>query len=118
MFQGQDVRPLSPQEMTRDFARELAQMRAQFRDDPDVSRQIADLQSEITKLNFGDPSGPELQQRLNRTILPQLETLEVQLRRQASEDQGGQVRSGSTDRVPPGFVDSVAEYFRKLSRGR
>ena len=104
--------------MTRDFARELNEMRQQFKDDPDVSRQIADLQSEITKLNFGDPSGPELQQRLSRTILPQLETLEVQLRRQAAEEQGGQVRSGASDRVPAGYVDSVAEYFRKLSRGR
>jgi hypothetical protein len=93
-------------------------MRQQFRANPDVSREIADLQSEITKLNFGNPSGPELQDRLNRTVLPQLESLEVQLRREAAEEQGGQVRSAAGDRVPPGFVDSVAEYWRKLSRGR
>jgi hypothetical protein len=27
------------------------------------------------------------------------------------------VRSGATDKVPAGFTDAVAEYFRKLSKG-
>ena len=53
---------------------------------------------------FGDPSGPELQQRLNRTILPQLETLEVQLRRQAAEERrlySLSLRAAARDRNSP-----------------
>jgi hypothetical protein len=42
----------------------------------------------------------------------------VQLRRQSAELETGQVRSGGSDRVAPGFTDAVAEYFRKLSKGR
>ena len=51
-------------------------------------------------------------------VLPNLEALEVQMRREADKQSGDQVRSGSTDRVPPGFTDAVAEYFRKLSKGK
>ncbi len=105
-------------QIARDAARELNELRMQFKDDPDVLKQITDLEREVQKLGTGDTAGPELQQRLNRTILPNLETLEVQLRRQAEEKGNGQVRSGSMDKVPAGYTDAVAEYFRKLSRGK
>jgi hypothetical protein len=105
-------------QVARDAARELNELRMQFKDDPDVLKQITDLEREVQRLETGDTAGPELQQRLNRTILPNLETLEVQLRRQAEEKGNGQVRSGSMDKVPAGYTDAVAEYFRKLSRGK
>jgi len=54
---------------------------------------------------------------MNREILPNLESLEVKLRRQVEEQGGGQVKSGATDKVPPGFSRDVEEYFRKLSKG-
>jgi hypothetical protein len=66
----------------------------------------------------GQTASSELDARISREILPKLEALEVQLRRQAAEQESGQVRSGGADRVPAGFTDAVAEYFRKLSKGR
>jgi hypothetical protein len=111
-----DVQPLDPQRMARDATRELNELRQMFKDNPDVSREIVDLENEIQKLTFGATAGPELQNRINREVLPNLEALEVQLRWQLDEQNGGQVRSGASDKVPSGYVDAVAEYFRKLSR--
>ena len=93
-------------------------MRQQYKDNPDMVRQIGDLEHEISRLQVGDISSQELQNRLNHEILPNLESLEVQLRREAEKSDGDQVRSGTTDRVPAGYTDAVAEYFRKLSKGK
>ncbi len=55
---------------------------------------------------------------MSRTILPQLESLEVQLRSELDKEKGGQVRNPTSDRTPAGFAADVAEYFRKLSRSK
>jgi hypothetical protein len=93
-------------------------MRQQYKDNPDMVRQIGDVEREISRLQVGDISSQELQNRLNREVLPNLEALELQLRKEAEHADGDQVRSGTTDRVPAGYTDAVAEYFRKLSKGK
>src|SRR5260370_299915 len=102
----------------QDATRELNEMRQQFKDNPDMAREIADLEHEISRLGVGNIATQELQNRLNREILPNLEALELKLRRQVEEQDGGNVRSGATDKVPAGYTDAVAEYFRKLSKGK
>ena len=104
--------------MLSDAAHGLAEMRNQFKDDADMTRQITDVERDISRLQVGDISSQELQNRLNREILPNLEALELQLRKQTEQDSGGQVRSAATDKVPAGYMDAVAEYFRKLSKGK
>ena len=37
---------------------------------------------------------------------------------QADQEGGDQVRSGTTDKVPAGYADAVAEYWRKLGKGK
>jgi hypothetical protein len=118
MYNLPDGRQVDPQRMLNDASRGLAEMRSQFKDDPNLTRQITDVEREISRLRVGDISSQELQNRLNREILPNLEALELQLRKQAEQDSGGQVRSAATDKVPPGYTDAVAEYFRKLSKGK
>jgi hypothetical protein len=93
-------------------------MREQYKDNADISKQIGDVQRDLSRLQVGDISSSELQNRLNHVILPNLEALEVEMRREAEKAGGDQVRSGTTDRVPPGYTDAVAEYFRKLSKGK
>jgi hypothetical protein len=93
-------------------------MRQFFRDNPEMATQIGDLERELSRINVGDIASPELQARIGRTFLPQLETLEVQMRRQLAEEGGGQVRSGASERAPAGYSESVAEYSRKLSKGK
>jgi len=50
-------------------------------------------------------------------LLPVLEQLELKLRRDLEDKQGeGQARSATPDRVPSGYAEQVADYFRRLSR--
>ena len=111
-------RQIDPQRMLNDATRGLIDMRNQFKDNPDMQRQITDVERDISRLQVGDISSQELQNRLNREVLPNLESLELQLRKAADQDSGDQVRSGATDKVPAGYMDAVAEYFRKLSKGK
>ncbi|MGA3188029.1 MAG: hypothetical protein ABSF22_13040, partial [Bryobacteraceae bacterium] len=110
-------RPADPNEAIRNAARDLNDMRQLFKDNPDIQKEITEVEHEIQKLTVGEIATAELQQRLNREVLPNLQALEVKLRRQVEEQGGGQVKSGATDKVPAGFSDAVAEYFRKLSKG-
>jgi hypothetical protein len=34
------------------------------------------------------------------------------------QQQSGQVRSAGSDKVPAGYADAVADYFRKLSKSK
>jgi hypothetical protein len=61
---------------------------------------------------------PELVEQLRSQVLAGLEQLELQLRRQLDTQQAGSARTGTPQRVPAGYADAVAEYFRKLSKGR
>ena len=118
IYEPSDPRGFDPQRAIQAATRELNDMRQMFKDNPDLTRQLADVEREISRLAVGDISSAELQNRLNREVLPNLESLEVQLRRQVEQQNGDQVRSGSTDKVPAGYADAVAEYFRKLSKGK
>ena len=93
-------------------------MKDRFKDNPDALREVSELSGQIQKMQMGETASPELDQRISREILPRLEALEVRLRRQIDEQETGQVRSGASDRAAPGYTDAVAEYFRKLSKGR
>jgi hypothetical protein len=117
MYDAPLDRPVDPNETARNAARDLNDMRQLFKDNPDVQKQITEVEHELQKLTVGDIATPELQQRLNREVLPNLEALEVKLRREVEEKGGGQVKSGATDKVPAGYSNAVAEYFRKLSKG-
>jgi hypothetical protein len=104
--------------VVRDYARDLEDLRQRFKDDPEMARQIADVERALTQANVGETSGPVLQERLSRTVLPQLETLEVQMRQKVGEETGGQVRSAGSERMPDGFRESISEYFRQLGKSK
>jgi hypothetical protein len=118
VFAVPDIQYADPGAIVRDAQMQLNDLRDQFRDNPDLGREIQDLSRDLSRLQVGQTASPELDARIGREILPKLEALEVQLRRQAGEAETGQVRSGASDRVPAGYTDAVAEYFRKLSKGR
>ena len=113
-----DVQGTDPGSVARDAQLQLNDLKDQFKDNPDAQHEINDLNGQIQRMQMGSTASPELDARINREILPKLEALETRLRRQIDEAETGQVRSGSTDRVAPGYTDAVAEYFRKLSKGR
>ena len=46
-----------------------------------------------------------------------VDALELQLRHQLDENRGGTIRNTDPTKIPAGYKDSVAEYYRKLSGG-
>jgi len=85
---------------------------------PQISKDLRDQIRELYRLdpNLGLGNNPELLNRIEGQMLAGVEQIELQLRRMLDDQSGGTVRSGSSEPVPPGYADAVAEYFRKLSK--
>jgi hypothetical protein len=100
----------------REGLRELSELRQDVQDSPELAGDVAEIMKEIQKY---DPArmanDPLLAERIRASVLPAIQQLELQLRRKL-EAGGGDVRSSSADRIPAGYGDAVAEYFRKLSK--
>jgi hypothetical protein len=105
-----------PDQVARDTQRDLNLLRQQLRDNPQLSGQVQDLLHQLQQATaFQNPQ--ELSDRLSREILPEVERLELLIRRELGQA-GSQVRNSASEPVPPGYADSVAEYFRKLSKSK
>ena len=103
--------------LQRDSMRELQSLRDSVKGDPEVEREIQEMIKELSRLDPKRfPGNPELVERLRGDIQSQLEHLELLLRRKLDDQQGANVRSGASDKVPSGYANSVAEYFRRLSK--
>jgi hypothetical protein len=61
---------------------------------------------------------PRLLEQEYGRLLSLLEQLELQVRRKVEEERGGQVRTTISEPIPEEYREAVAEYFRRLSRGR
>ena len=101
----------------REGLRDLSQLRGAVGDNPEISADIQELIRAMQRLDPKQfPGNPELVEQLRTQVLPSLEQIELRLRRELDDEAGGQVRSGLSRTVPPGYADAVAEYFRKLSQ--
>jgi hypothetical protein len=100
----------------RESLRDLNQIRDFIRQNPDLAGDYSNL---VRALNpqYSSNDG-ELSQRLSHEVLPEMERLELELRRKLDEKTSDQVRSAGAETVPPGYSDAVADYFRKLSKGK
>jgi hypothetical protein len=67
----------------------------------------------LNDLQGADPS--ELAARLNREVLPALQRLEVDLKREANTPPGAG-RIAAPEPTPDQYGDAIAEYFKKLSQ--
>jgi hypothetical protein len=83
-----------------------------------MSKEVNDLIREMQRIDPARFKGnPELVEQLRAQVLAGIEQLELQLRRKLEDQQGGQVRNSSAKPGPQGYQESVAEYFRRLSKG-
>ncbi|HZU25672.1 MAG TPA: hypothetical protein VFA04_09125 [Bryobacteraceae bacterium] len=102
----------SPETEYRQMMRDIARMGDTLRGTAaaDDSRDL------MNQLGWANPPGSdaELNQRIQHVILPGIERMELQLRR--SLDAKGQPLDTGGERVPPGYSDALAEYFRRLSQ--
>jgi hypothetical protein len=94
----------------------LNQVRAVVQDTPEARQQ---LQSLIDQMRGLDPSrfpgNPGLVEQMHQQLVSGVDALELQLRRRLEESQGGTIRNTDPSKIPAGYQDSVAEYYRKLS---
>jgi hypothetical protein len=96
----------------------LNQVRAVVQDSPEARQQ---LQSLIVQMRNLDPrrfpGNPALVEQMHQQLVSSVDALELQLRQQLDENHGGTIRNTDPTKVPVGYQDSVAEYYRKLSGG-
>ena len=102
----------------QDGMRALSELRGAAGESPEMQKEMEQMIREMQRLDPGKFTGnPELVERIRAQFLPQLEQLELKLRRQVEEQQSGNVRSGAGERIPAGYAEQVADYYRRLSKG-
>jgi hypothetical protein len=94
--------------------RELNQLRQIVSDDPQAAKDVADLARQMQRL---DPSrfrgNPAMVEQMHQEILHSVDKLELQLQHDGASSEA---RTGKPDSIPAGYQDSVAEYYRRLSK--
>jgi len=101
----------------RQALNDLQQLRRQFGTYGDMNRDLSDAIRALDRIEKLPLAGPEMEARIQREVMPALEQLELQLRRKMDDAKGG-ARDPSAERIPPGYADRVADYFRRLSRAQ
>lgn len=97
--------------------RQLRQLRQEGAVSDETQAEIEQLLRRMLQLDPARFGSPVLSSRIESEFLPQLEQVELRLRKELSE-QGGAPRAAPSAKAPPGYAEAVAEYFRRLSRGR
>ncbi len=104
----------------REGARLVPGITHQLRGSGIDDQELSELRRFVGRLSHDRFAGnPQLLQEEHRKLLSLIEQLELQVRRQVEQDQGGaNVRAGANEPVPERYREAVAEYYRRLSQGR
>jgi hypothetical protein len=106
----------NPADSEREFAqrmRELNQLRQMVASDPQAAKDVADLTRQMQNLDPARfPGNPAIVEQMHREVLNAVDKLELQLQRQ---NLSSSARAGKPNTIPPGYQESVAEYYRRLS---
>ena len=91
-------------------------VRAVVKDSPEAKQQLQSLIDQMRNLDPSRfPGNPALVEQMRQQLVSTVDALELQLRHQLDAKQGGTIRNADPTKVPAGYQDSVAEYYRKLS---
>jgi hypothetical protein len=91
-------------------------VRAVVQDSPEARRELQSLIDEMRNLDPKRfPGNPGLVEQMHQQLTSGVDALELQLRRQLDDKQGATIRNADPSKVPAGYQESVAEYYRKLS---
>ncbi len=94
--------------------RELNQLRHLLKDDPQAAKEVAELARQMQLLDPKRfPGNPEMVEQMHRDLLSSVDKLELQLQRNAASSEA---RTGKSYTVPSGYQESVAEYYKRLSK--
>jgi hypothetical protein len=82
--------------------------------DPALSKEIRDLTRRMQDLDPKRfPGNPALVEQMHREMLSSMDRIEIQL---MSHGATAQARSGKPASIPAGYEESVADYYRRLSK--
>ena len=119
---GQQAAPGSsasgnPADTERDYRQslsELGQLRQLTHGDPLAAKDLAELTRQMQHLDPSRfPGNPAMVEQMHREVLNSVDRLELQFER---EGLASDARTGKPYAVPAGYQDSVAEYYRRLSK--
>jgi hypothetical protein len=103
-----------PERTFQQGMRDLSRLRDMVRNDPQAAKEVAAMARQMQRLDPSRfPGNAAMVERMQRELLGSVDKLELLLRhnRAASE-----ARTGKSDAVPTEYQESVAEYFRRLSK--
>lgn len=96
--------------------RVLHQLRQTVQSDPRAAKEVADLVRQMQRLDPSRfPGNPAMVEQMHRDVLSSVDRLELQLLRNASSTQA---HTGKSYAIPSGYQESVAEYYKRLSKNR
>jgi hypothetical protein len=97
--------------------RELNQLRQMVKGDPEAAKEAQELARQMQNLDPRRfPGNPEIVERMHQEVLGSIDRLELALERRASGPQ--ESRAGKPHVIPEGYQDSVADYYRQLSKNQ
>lgn len=109
----------NPADTERSFAqgmRELETLRHLTQADPETAKEVAELTRQMQHLDPSRfPGNPAMVEKMHHEILSSVDRLELRLERSGLSPEA---RTGKAYTVPAGYEDSVAEYYKKLSKSR
>ncbi|HTZ48430.1 MAG TPA: hypothetical protein VMH20_12605 [Verrucomicrobiae bacterium] len=94
--------------------RDLQDLQQLVQTDPDAAKEVAELARRMQRLDPSRfPGNPALVEQMHREVLSAVDKLELQLQREAGSSTA---RTGKSDVIPAGYQESVADYYRRLSK--
>jgi len=94
--------------------RELNQLRQMVQGDPQATKEVQELARQMQQLDPSRfPGNPAMVEQMHREVLSSIDRIELQLQRDGASTEA---RTGKPYAVPAGYQDSVAEYYRRLSK--
>jgi hypothetical protein len=94
--------------------RELNELRHMVQNDPQAAKEVGDLVRRMQQLDPSRfPGNPAMVERMQRELLSSVDKLELVLRREGASSGA---RAGKAAAVPTEYQESVADYYRRLSK--
>ena len=116
--------PVRPEDFQNNYTQTLQTLRQLEQQaqgsDPAMVKDLQTLIRDMQRLNPNTyANDPLLAARIQSTLMGGIEQVEMELRRKVEDATGtGSVRSPGGEKVPQGYQDKVADYYRKLSKSK
>lgn len=96
--------------------RELNQLKQMVQDDPQAAKEVSELTQKMQHLDPSRfPGNPAMVEQMHNEVLSSVDKLELELQRQ---DAATDARTGKPNPIPAGYQESVADYYRRLSKNQ